>query len=427
MAEQKRVVIVGGGFAGLNAAKKFMGDESVKVTLIDRRNHHLFQPLLYQVATAGLGARDIAVPIRRVLKGAKNVEVILGEVKAVDLAQQEVVTEFKNYKYDYLILACGAVHSYFGQNQWEEHAPGLKTLEQAHEIRRRVLTAFESAERETDNEKRRAFQTFIVIGGGPTGVELAGALGEISRYALSKDFVNIDPRQTRILLIEAGQRILPSFDAKLSQKAVLDLERLGVSVWTNTRVTDVTAEGVYLGKEFVRAGAVIWAAGVKASELNPQLGVPVDRVGRVIVNEDLSIPGNPNIFVLGDQAHFSLGLKGPIPGLAPAAIQMGIHCAKNILREIKGLPRESFKYFDKGQMATIGRTRAVLEFGPVKMHGFWAWLAWVWVHVYYLIDFSNKLIVLIQWGWAFFTNKKGARIITVSEWRLSGRKSEAKE
>lgn len=417
MGEVKKVVIVGGGFAGLNVAKRLAGNDSVKVTLIDRRNHHLFQPLLYQVATAGLGARDIAVPIRTVLKGAKNVEVILGEVKKVDAQAKAVETEYTKYNYDYLVVACGAVHSYFGQDHWEEHAPGLKTIEQAHEIRRRVLTSFEHAERETDNDRRRAQQTFIVIGGGPTGVELAGALGEISRYALKRDFINIDPSQTRILLIEAGQRILPSFDPSLSKKVVKDLERLGVSVWTNTRVTDVTAEGVYLGKEFVRSGAVIWAAGVRPSELNPQLMTQMDRIGRVMIAEDLSLPGQPNIFVLGDQANFSHN-GGPLPGLAPVAIQMGIHCAKNILREIKGKPREKFKYFDKGQMATIGRTRAVLEFRGVKMHGFWAWLAWVWVHIYYLIDYSNKIIVLLQWGWAFMTNKKGARIITEMEWRL---------
>ncbi len=421
--EQKsiaRVVIVGGGFGGLNAAKELAGRPGIDVTLIDRHNHHLFQPLLYQVATAGLSPADIATPIRTVLRGRPRSRVLLDRVTGIDLDHNTVETPSQTLPYDYLILACGARHSYFGHPQWEEHAPGLKSLEEATEIRRRVLTAYELAEKETDPERKRQLLTFVVIGGGPTGVELAGALAEISRQTLRRDFSNIDPGRTRVLLLEAGPRILAGFHPDLSQRATDDLERLGVGVWTESRVTDITEQGVSLGEEHVHAATVVWAAGVQASKLNQLLDAPLDRQGRVHVAPDCSLADHPNVFVIGDQAHFAHDPKNPgvaLPGLCPVAIQQGKWAARNILRERRGKPRESFRYVDKGQMATIGRKRAICEIGTVRFRGMLAWIAWLLVHIYFLIGFRNRLMVMLNWGWAYVTFRRGARLIVSKNWR----------
>ena len=410
------VLVVGAGFAGLNAAKIFGENGKHNVTVLDRHNYHLFQPLLYQVAMAGLSPAEIATPIRSVLSGYKNVRVLLGEVQEVLPSEKKVRGDFGEIFFDYLLVATGAQHSYFGKNEWEEFAPGLKTLEQATEIRCRVLTAFELAEREADLDKQKAYLTFVVIGGGPTGVELAGALGEISRYTLNKDFRSIDPRRTRIILIEAGKRILASFSEECSAHALRDLEKLGVSVWANTRVTNVSAEGVTMGNEFLRATTVIWGAGVQPSPLNTQMSAPLDRSGRVKVNPDLSLPGHPEIFVAGDQVFFE-NKGAALPGQAPVAMQQGRHAARNILALASGKPTKPFQYLDKGQMATIGRSRAVVEFHGLRFFGFFAWLTWLVVHVYYLIGFKNRLIVLIQWIWSYMSYRRGARLIVQKAWK----------
>ncbi len=418
-ADTKHVVIVGGGFAGLAVAKKLAGRSGIRLTIVDRRNHHLFQPLLYQVATAGLSPAEIAAPIRSLLRGQINAEVVLDTVVDIDTKAREVHTRGgQALAYDYLVLAAGARHSYFGNDQWEAHAPGLKSLEEATEIRRRVLTAFELAERERDAAAQRRLLTFVVIGGGPTGVELAGALGEISRYTLSRDFTNIDPRRTRVILIEAGKRLLKAFDPALSQRATEDLERLGVTVWTSTRVSEVTEEAVHFGNERVEAATVLWAAGVRASELSERLGVERDRMGRVIVEADCSVAGRPEVFVIGDQAHFAHTPSGePLPGLAPVATQQGRHVAANIRRELAGKERAPFRYVDKGQMATIGRKRAIVQFGRLRYAGFFAWLSWLFVHIYYLIGFKNRLFVLFSWAWSYFSFRRGARLIVNKHWR----------
>lgn len=412
----RRVVVLGGGFAGLNAARALGATSDLDITVLDRRNYHLFQPLLYQVAMAGLNPGEIAVPIRTTLSEYQNIRVLLADAQRIDLKNKQVVTDYAPIPYDYLVVACGAQHSYFGHDEWEPFAPGLKTLEQATEVRRRVLTAFELAERETNPEKVRRLLTFIVVGGGPTGVELAGALGEISRFTLSKDFRHIDPALSRVILIEAGARILPSFDPELSQKAMRDLENLGVTIWTNAKVTDINSNGVELGTESVEAATVLWAAGVKPSKLNEGMGVPLDRLGRVIVGSDCTIPGHPEVFVLGDQACFIEDGK-PLPGLAPVAMQQGRFAASAILADIKGEPRQTFRYVDKGQMATIGRRRAVAQTKKLKFGGVLAWYAWLLVHIYYLVGFKNRVLVLIQWAWSYFTYKRGAQLITSKEWR----------
>ena len=412
-----RVVIVGGGFGGLNAAKALDGKKGVFVEIIDRRNHHLFQPLLYQVATAGLSPAEIAVPIRSQFSRSKNVEVRLANVERVDRAARVLHTDSGQVPYDYLVLACGSKHSYFGHPEWEEYAPGLKTLEQATEIRRRVLLAFELAERETNAEKQKQLLTFVVVGAGPTGVELAGALGEISRHTLSRDFRHIDPARTRVILIEAGPRILASFSEKLARHAARDLEQMGVQIWTSSRVTQVSAEGVRLGGEEVSASTVLWAAGVQPSSLGKTLGVELDRVGRVPVQADLSLAGDARVFVIGDQAACAGADGQSLPGLAPVAMQQGRWAAKNILSDITGRPREPFIYLDKGQMATIGRKRAVAQAGKIAFTGFTAWMAWLLVHIYYLIGFKNRFFVLLNWAWAYLTFSRGARLIVQKEWR----------
>jgi NADH dehydrogenase len=417
-SETTRVVIIGGGFAGLNAAKVLgaKGPSSLEVIVVDRRNHHLFQPLLYQVATAGLNPADISTPIRTVLKSYDNVSVRLGDVQRIDLDAKVLHTSTGELPYDYCIMACGASHAYFGHDEWEEHAPGLKTLEQATEIRRRVLTAYEKAELESDPTRRRQLLTFVVVGGGATGCELAGALGELSRYTLTTDFREIDPTTTRVLLIEGGPRVLAAFDEDLSRDAMRSLEKLGVTVWTNSIVTEVSARGVQVGDEFVASDTVLWAAGVRASPLGEQLGVDCDRAGRVKVTGDLSLPGRPEFFVVGDQAHVENGGR-EVPGVAPAAIQMGRVAAGNILADLRGLGREQFSYFDKGLMATIGRASAVVQSGKLHMSGFLAWVAWCFVHIFYLIGFRNRMLVFFQWIWSYVRYRRGARLITERSWK----------
>ncbi len=413
----KHVVIVGAGFGGLALAQGLGDAKDVRVTIIDRRNHHLFQPLLYQVSSAALSPADIAIPIRAVLSRYSNITVLLGELQSVDPEAKSITTDFGAFTYDYLVLACGAKHSYFGRNEWETFAPGLKTLEEATEIRRRILLAFELAERETNSEMQKAHQTFVIVGGGPTGVELAGAIAEIARYTLAEDFRNINPSRTRVILIENGPRILGSFDPSLSEKAASDLERLGVHVWTKSKVTGIDEKGVYIGPEFVAASTVIWAAGVAPSAINQQLGVPLDPGGRVIVEADCSLKAYPEIFVIGDQAHCLGKDSKPLPGLAPVATQQGRHLASNIKLLTKRKQTRPFHYVDKGFMATIGRNKAIAQIGSLRLRGFIAWLAWLVVHIYFLIGFKNRMAVLMLWIWSYVTYNKGARLITNRDWR----------
>jgi NADH dehydrogenase len=411
----KRIIVVGGGFGGLNCARKLADHEDFDILVLDRRNHHLFQPLLYQVAMAGLSPADIATPIRSVFSKSPNVRVLMTEVQTIDMPSRKITTTTGDFPYDYLVLACGSEHSYFGNDQWEAFAPGLKTVEQATEIRRRVLSAFEQAEAQRDTEKLRQWLTFVVIGGGPTGVELAGALGEITRFTLSNDFRNIDPSNARVILVEAGPRTLATFHEDLSKRAKRDLEDLGVQVWTNCRVSDVNAEGVKIGPEWIHAKTVIWAAGVKPSPLNAQLATPIDWQGRVHVGADCSLLNDNHVFVIGDQAHFDEGGQ-PLPGLAPVALQQGHFVARQIARDQKSKDREVFRYNDKGAMATIGRRRAVVEIGKLHFGGILAWYMWLLIHIYFLIGFKNRVFVLWQWFYSYVTYKRGARLITERDW-----------
>jgi len=417
---KKIVVVLGGGFAGLNTAKQLANRPEVLVILFDQRNHHVFQPLLYQVATAGLNPGDIAVPIRHQFAKARNVEVHWGKVTEVDLKEQVVKSASSDHEisYDYLVLACGAQHSYFGHPEWEEYAPGLKTLEQAIEIRRRILSAFENAENEPDSEKQRALLNFVVVGGGPTGVELAGAIADISRTVLINDFRRIDPSQAKVVLVEMLPRLLAAFDEGLAEKAKQDLAELGVDVRTSSRVERIDAEGVQIGSEFIPSKSVFWAAGVSATRLEIKPSIEMDRAGRIRVNSDLSVPGFDNVFVAGDMATLEIEPGKAVPGLAPAALQEGRHAAKVILSAIRGKPRTPFRYVDKGQMATIGKYRAVMESGGLKMSGRIAWLAWLFVHVFYLIGFKNRVAVMAQWAWSYLFSKRGARLITETKWKL---------
>jgi NADH dehydrogenase len=408
-----RVVILGGGFGGLNAAKA-LRKAPVDLLLVDRRNHHLFQPLLYQVATAALNPSDIATPIRRILRHQANTEVILGDATGIDVRGRRVMLSDGEVPYDFLIIATGATHAYFGHPEWEQDAPGLKTLEDAVEIRRRVLLAYEAAEREDDPARRQDWLTFVVVGGGPTGVELAGALVEISRHVLASDFRRIDPRTARVMLIEAGSRILPAYLPELSERAAERLRRMGCEVLLGTPVTGVDAEGVSFGTGRIRSRCVIWAAGVAPSPIARSLGVPLDRLGRVKVQPDLSLPGAPEVFVVGDLAAGEDQRGRPLPGLAPVAIQGGRHAARQILRTLRGQPREPFRYFDKGILATIGRNAAVVQAGPLRSVGFFAWLTWLLVHIVMLIGFRNRFLVLAQWGWVYLRYERGARLITGS-------------
>jgi NADH:ubiquinone reductase (H+-translocating) len=414
----KKVIIIGGGFAGLNAARKLGNSKDVEVILIDRRNHHLFQPLLYQVAMAGLNPADIAAPIRSLLANYKNITVYQGSAEKVLPNENKVVCDIGTYSYDYLIMACGARHTYFGHNEWEEFAPGLKTLNQATEIRRRVLNAFETAESTQDQEERKKALTFVIVGGGPTGVELAGAIGEMSRFTLDRDFRNIDSRLTRIILIEFAPRILGMFDEDQSAIATRNLEKLGVQIWTNSAVTNIDANGVFVGKERIEASTVLWAAGVAASKLGNSLNVEQDRQGRVLVKSDLTLKNYPNVFVAGDQAH-TLGADGkPLPGMAPVAMQQGKYIAEKLLHTLQGKEYADFCYLDKGKMATIGRSKAIAHSGKIKLSGFPAWLAWLFIHVLYLTGFKNRLLVVLQWGWSYLTFRRGSRLIVGKKWRF---------
>ncbi|NTV98908.1 MAG: NAD(P)/FAD-dependent oxidoreductase [Chlorobiaceae bacterium] len=418
MEKKKQVVIVGGGFTGLKAARTLGNHLDLEITLIDRKNYHLFQPLLYQVAMAALGEGDIAAPLRNMLANLHNITVFKGIVEKIDIEQRLVITDFKTIPYDYLILACGVQHHYFGHNEWEENAPGLKTLAQAKEIRRRVMEAYERAERTDDPVERKKLLTFVIVGGGPTGVELAGSIGEMSRYTLSKFYRNIDPKLTRIFIVEAAPRILGSFSHELASKATRSLEKLGVQVWTSSMVSNVDPEGVQIGNERIEASTVLWAAGVTAIGIGRTMGVETDQIGRIVVESDLTIPGHPEIFVGGDLAHFKAENGKPLPGLAPVAQQQGKSIAKNIKLDLKGKERKPFVYRDKGQMATIGKNKAIVEVGKLKFDGILAWFTWLLVHIYFLTSFRHRVFVMLQWAWSYFTFSYGARLIVNREWRF---------
>jgi NADH:ubiquinone reductase (H+-translocating) len=411
-----RVVVIGAGFAGLNAAKA-LANAPVDVTVVDRKNHHTFQPLLYQVALAVLSPAEIASPVRTVLRRAANTEVLLGEVKGFDLQKRLVylgnaLLDDLALPYDYLIVAAGATHAYFGHPEWEEFAPGLKTLEDATEIRRRILLAFETAERELFAGRTPPPLNFVVVGAGPTGVELAGAISDIAGRHLTKEFRSIDPRKSRIILLEGGPRVLPSYPADLSASAERQLKDMGVEVRTSAMVTNIEDGVVSVGKEKIPASVILWGAGVSASPLGRMLGVPVDRAGRVIVQPDLTVPGHPEVFVTGDLASAVRHNGQPVPGVAPAAIQMGKFAARQIKRTVAAQPREKFEYWDKGSLATIGRSRAVADFGKLHISGYFAWLAWLFIHLLFLIGFRNRLFVISEWAWAYLTYNHSARLIT---------------
>ncbi|MEL6813273.1 MAG: NAD(P)/FAD-dependent oxidoreductase [Cyanobacteria bacterium J06598_3] len=417
---QHHVVIVGGGFGGLYAAKA-LGKADVKVTLIDKRNFHLFQPLLYQVATGGLSAGDISSPLRAILSKQKNVQVLMGEVIGLDPKVQEVkLKNGETVSYDSLIMATGSSHHYFGKDEWSDIAPGMKTIEDALEVRRRIFLAFEAAETETDPARREALLTFFIVGGGPTGVELSGAIAELAYETLREDFRSINPGETKVVLLEGMDRVLPPYPGDLSIAAKKSLEKLGVEVRTNTLVTNIEGDTVTLknGDSFeeVQAFTVLWAAGIKASPLgkaiSEQTGAELDRIGRVIVEPDLSVPGYPNLFIAGDLAHYAHNNDGPIPGTAATAMQQGDYLADAIKRRVAKKPVSDFQYKDNGSLAVIGRNEAVANLGFAKLSGFPAWIIWIFVHIYYLVEFDNKLLVMLQWGWHYFTSQRGARLIT---------------
>lgn len=406
------IVIVGAGFGGLEAAKKLGREETVRVTIIDRTNHHLFQPLLYQIATAALSPADIAAPIRAILSDFPNTDVILAEVKSVDVAAKTVNIGDREIAYDYLILATGARHSYFGHDEWEKLAPGLKSLEDAVEIRRRLLLAFEYAEKITDEAAKAAAMTFVVIGGGPTGMEMAGAIAEIARYTLEKDFRHIDPASARVILVEGDPRIISAFPEDLSASAMKQLKQLGVDVRVGVHAKNLTEAGLEIGDEFIPCRVKIWAAGNTASFVGKTIGVPVDKSGRVIVNDDLTIPGHSEVQVIGDLANFAHQGDKPLPGVSPVAMQQGRHAARNILGMIDGRKPQRFRYWNKGSMATIGRNKAVADLNYVHLSGLPAWMVWLFVHIIFLVGFRNRIAVLIQWAWSYLTFNKGARLIT---------------
>jgi NADH dehydrogenase len=405
------VVIIGAGFGGLYAARA-LGRLPVRITLIDRKNHHTFQPLLYQVATAGLSPGEIASPIRRIVRRRKNIRVFLAEAAGFDLGKKTVKLENISLPYDYLIVATGSTHSYFGHAEWEHFAPGLKTIEDAVEIRRRILLAFEQAERQASIYGKHDPLNFVIVGAGPTGVELAGAIAEISRRVLVRDFRFIDPRSARVLLVEYAPRVLTAYTEDLSESARRQLEKLGVEVQTGTMVTDVTPTSVKTGKEEIPAAVILWAAGVKASPLGAMLGEKTDKAGRVLVNQYLNLAGHPDVFVVGDLAWFIDSKGQTLPGIAPVAIQMAGNVADNIGRDLRHESRKPFVYFDKGTMATIGRARAVAMVGKLHLSGFIAWMAWLFIHILYLIGFRNRLVVLIEWLWAYVRFEKAERLIT---------------
>ena len=403
-------MLVGSGFGGLAAARA-LRRARVRITIVDRSNHHLFQPLLYQVATAALSPADIAAPIRRIFRHQANVSVLLAEAAAINPTERRVVLVDGSIDYDILILATGATHAYFGHDDWSLSAPGLKSLKDALRIRQRVLMAFEVAERETDDARRRAWMTFVIVGAGPTGVELAGTLAEVTRQTLARDFRHINTASARVILVEASPRVFGAYTEDLSEAARRQLEKLGVAVWTGVQVTGIDADGVSIGHERIHAHTVIWAAGVAASPLAKTLGAPLDRAGRVLVDPELTIPGHDDVYVIGDLAHVECD-GSLVPGVAPAAMQEGWHAAQNIIRTLRGRPREPFRYVDKGMLATIGRGAAVAKVGPIKASGLSAWLLWLFVHILFLIGFRNRLLVMIQWAWLYFTFDRGARLIT---------------
>ena len=412
----KKIVIIGAGFAGLEAAKILSKQQDLDIVIIDRRNYHLFQPLLYQVAMAGLNGADIAEPIRAVFANKKNVSVYQAEVTRIDAQARLVHTDFRDFEYDYVLLATGSVHHYFGSDTWEEHAPGLKTLAQAMQIRNRVLTALERAEKAEDSKERARLMTFVIVGAGPTGVELAGAIGEMALFTLKSDFRNIDSSDARVILIDSKDRVLNTFSEKLSKAAERALTKLNVQIIHNSRATDINSEGVQVGDEFIAAGTVLWAAGVKPSRLGEYSNFPLDALGRVVVNDNLNIEGHNNVFVAGDIA--CAMYKGvPLPGVAPVAMQQGIYVAKAIIADMKGVKRSAFAFFDKGSMATIGRSKAIMQSGPIQLSGFIAWLAWLGVHIAYLIRYKNRFFTMIQWGMSYFFYRRGARLIIRNQWK----------
>jgi NADH dehydrogenase len=406
-----RIVIIGGGFGGLKAAES-LARLPVQITLLDRKNHHTFQPLLYQVATAGISPAEIAAPIRDILGKHANVEVLLGEVLGFDLEHRMVKVHGFDLVYDYLIVAAGATHAYFGHDEWEPLAPGLKTIEDALEIRRRILLAYELAEQEAAITGKHRPLNFIVVGAGPTGVELAGTLTEIARKSLAENFRNIDPAKTRVLLVEAGPSILTAYPEDLRRSAVEQLQHLGVEVRTNSPVTEVRTGEVRIGDDPLPAEVILWAAGVAASPLGRELGVPVDRAGRVFVEPELSIPGHREVFVIGDLASMKDAAGKPLPGVAPVALQQGKWVARQIAADLGSKPRENFHYLDKGSLATIGRAAAIAQFGKLHISGFIAWLAWLFIHILFLIGFRNRLVVIFQWAWSYLTYERAARLIT---------------
>jgi NADH dehydrogenase len=410
-----RVVIVGAGFAGLYAAREFC-KEAVQVTILDRSNHHLFQPLLYQVATAGLSPGDIAQPVRHVLRKCENIEVLLAGVERIDVSTRTVYYPGGQISYDFLIVAAGATHAYFGHEDWAHIAPGLKTLEDAVQIRRMFLTAFEEAEKANDPQKTAALLNFVIIGAGPTGVELAGTMSEMSKRVLSREFRHIDPSHAKILLLEGGPRVLPAYSERLSASAQKQLEKLGVEVWTNSRVTRLDPDAVYVGEKRIETHRTFWAAGVAASPLGRTLGTDLDRTGRVNVSADLSLKDHPEVFVVGDLAAVTDAAGKQVPGVAPAAIQMGRYAARQILAITQNRPKQSpFIYNDKGSLATIGRAAAIGSFGKIEISGFFAWLGWLLIHIYFLIGFRNRLFVLLQWAWSYIGLRTSARLITYYE------------
>jgi len=411
MSPEPHVVIVGGGFGGLYTARS-LRKGPVRITLVDRHNYHLFQPLLYQVATAALNPSDIAAPIRSILRRQRNVTVILGEATSIDAERRIVKLLDGELSYDYLVVATGATHSYFNHPEWERDAPGLKSIDDALEIRRRVLLAFEAAERETDPARQAAWLTFVIVGGGPTGVELAGALSEIARQTMIRDFRHINPSSARVILVEGRDRVLPTYPSKLSDKARIQLVRLGVEVITRSMVGSVTDREARLGDQSIATRTVLWAAGVQASPLARSLGVPLDGAGRVLVEPDLTIPGHRDVFVIGDLAAASQLDGSFAPGVAPAAIQEGAHTALNIERAVEGQPLRRFRYHDKGSLATIGRAAGVADLGRIELSGFIAWFAWLAIHIFFLIGFRNRFLVFTQWAWAYLTYQRGARLIT---------------
>ena len=406
-----KIVIVGGGFGGLKAAEA-LAKLPVQITLVDRKNHHTFQPLLYQVATAGLSPAEIAAPIRGIMAKKENVEVLLGDVEGFDLDRRRVLLHGYELSYDYLVVAAGATHAYFDHDDWEPLAPGLKTIEDALEMRRRILLAYELAEREAALTGNHRPLNFVVVGAGPTGVELAGTLAEIARKSLAQNFRNIDPAKTRVLLVEAGPSILSSYPEDLRRSAVRQLQHLGVEVRTNSAVSDVRSGRVQVGDELLPAEVVLWAAGVAASPLGRALGAPVDRNGRVLVEPDLSIPGHREVFVLGDLATMKDEHGQPLPGVAPVAMQQGKFVGKQVEADLAGRARQPFRYFDKGSLATIGRAAAIAQFGKIHLSGFVAWLSWLFIHILFLIGFRNRILVIIQWAWSYLTFQRGARLIT---------------